>query len=63
MKAKLAAGGTVLLWASAFPAIAVADRGLGSAGLAVARLVIASGALALAAPFLGVRGRGGATCR
>ena len=35
MKAKLAAGGTVLLWASAFPAIAVADRGLGPAGLAV----------------------------
>ena len=55
MKAKLAAGGTVLLWASAFPAIAVADRGLGAAGLAVARLVIASAALALAAPFLGVR--------
>jgi drug/metabolite transporter (DMT)-like permease len=55
MKAKLAAGGTVLLWASAFPAIAVADRGLGAAGLAVARLVIASVVLALAAPFLGVR--------
>ncbi|HLK76361.1 MAG TPA: EamA family transporter [Streptosporangiaceae bacterium] len=55
MKARLAAGGTVLLWASAFPAIAVADRGLGAAGLAVARLVIASAALALAAPFLGVR--------
>jgi drug/metabolite transporter (DMT)-like permease len=45
----------VLLWASAFPAIAVADRGLGPAGLAVARLVIASAALALAALFLGVR--------
>jgi drug/metabolite transporter (DMT)-like permease len=55
MKAKLAAGGTVLLWASAFPAIAVADRGLGPAGLAVARLVIASVVLALAVPFLGVR--------
>ena len=55
MKAKLAAAGTVLLWASAFPAIAVADRGLGPAGLAVARLVIASAALAAAAPFLGVR--------
>jgi drug/metabolite transporter (DMT)-like permease len=55
MKAKLAAGGTVLLWASAFPAIAVADRGLGPAGLAVARLVIASAALAAVAPFLSVR--------
>src|SRR6516162_518372 len=55
MKAKLAAAGTVLLWASAFPAIAVADRGLGPAGLAVARLVIASAALAAIAPFLGVR--------
>jgi len=55
MKAKLAAAGTVLLWASAFPAIAVADRGLGPAGLAVARLVIASAALAAVTPFLGVR--------
>jgi drug/metabolite transporter (DMT)-like permease len=55
MKAKLAAAGTVLLWASAFPAIAVADRGLGPAGLAVTRLVIASAVLALAAPLLGVR--------
>ena len=55
MKAKLAAVGTVLLWASAFPAIAVADRGLGPAGLAVARLVIASAALAAVAPVLGVR--------
>jgi len=55
MKAKLAAAGTVLLWASAFPAIAVAVRGLGPAGLAVARLGVASAALALVAPFLGVR--------
>jgi drug/metabolite transporter (DMT)-like permease len=55
MKAKFAAAGTVLLWASAFPAIAVAVRGLGPAGLAVARLVIASAALAAVAPFLGVR--------
>ena len=55
MKAKLAAAATVLLWASAFPAIAVADRGLGPAGLAVARLVVASAALAVVAPFLGVR--------
>jgi drug/metabolite transporter (DMT)-like permease len=55
MKAKFAAAATVLLWASAFPAIAVADRGLGPAGLAVARLVIASAVLAAVAPFLGVR--------
>jgi drug/metabolite transporter (DMT)-like permease len=55
VKARLAAAGTVLLWASAFPAIAVAVRGLGPAGLAVARLVVASAALAAAAPFLGVR--------
>ena len=55
MKARFAAAGTVLLWASAFPAITVAVRGLGPAGLAVARLVIASVVLALAAPLVGVR--------
>jgi drug/metabolite transporter (DMT)-like permease len=55
VKAKFAAAGTVLLWASAFPAIAVAVRGLGPAGLAVVRLVIASAALAAVAPLLGVR--------
>ena len=53
--ATLAAAGTVLLWASAFPAITVAVQGLGPAGLAVARLAVASAALALAAPLLGVR--------
>jgi drug/metabolite transporter (DMT)-like permease len=53
--ANLAAAGTVVLWASAFPAITVAVAGLGPAGLAVARLVVASVALALAAPLLGVR--------
>jgi drug/metabolite transporter (DMT)-like permease len=47
--ANLAAAGTVVLWASAFPAITVADRGLGPAGLAVARLVVASAALAVLA--------------
>src|SRR5436190_10730658 len=52
---RLAAAGTVLLWASAFPAITVAVRGLGPAGLAVARLAVASAALAVAAPVLGVR--------
>jgi drug/metabolite transporter (DMT)-like permease len=53
--AALAAAGTVLLWASAFPAITVAVRGLGPAGLAVARLAVASAALAVVAPVLGVR--------
>jgi drug/metabolite transporter (DMT)-like permease len=50
-----AAAGTVVLWASAFPAISVAVVGLGPAGLSVARLGVASVALALAAPFAGVR--------
>jgi drug/metabolite transporter (DMT)-like permease len=50
-----AAAGTVVLWASAFPAISVAVVGLGPAGLSVARLGVASAALALAAPFAGVR--------
>src|SRR5689334_3170102 len=53
--ATLAAAGTVLLWASAFPAITVAVRGFGPAGLAVARLAVASAALAVAAPLMGVR--------
>jgi drug/metabolite transporter (DMT)-like permease len=53
--AALAAAGTVLLWASAFPAITVAVRSLGPVGLSVARLIVASTALAIAAPFLGVR--------
>ena len=52
---RLAAAGTVLLWASAFPAITVAVRGFGPAGLAVARLAVASAALAVAAPLMGVR--------
>ena len=50
-----AAAGTVVLWASAFPAISVAVAGLGPAGLSVARLGVASVALVLAAPFAGVR--------
>ena len=50
-----AAAGTVILWASAFPAISVAVAGLGPVGLSVARLVVASVTLALAAPFAGVR--------
>jgi drug/metabolite transporter (DMT)-like permease len=57
--AALAAAGTVLLWASAFPAITVAVRGFGPAGLAVARLAVASAALAVAAPWMGGRGKAG----
>jgi len=53
--AGLAAAVTVLLWASAFPAITVAVRTLGPAGLAVARLSVASVVLLLVAPLLGVR--------
>src|ERR1700733_6728062 len=53
--AGLAAAGTVLLWASAFPAISVAVGPFGPAGLAVVRLTVASAVLLLAAPFLGVR--------
>jgi hypothetical protein len=67
----LAVAGTVLLWASAFPAITVAVRGFGPAGLAVARLAVASAALALAALWLagggkqgwGSAGPGWGTCR
>ena len=61
--ASLAIAGTVLLWASAFPAIAVAVPRLGPAGLAVARLAVASAALALAAPLMGVRRPSAGTCR
>ena len=46
---------TVVLWASAFPAIRVGVEGLGVAGLSIVRLIVASAALALVAPFLGVR--------
>ena len=51
----LAAAGTVVLWASAFPAITVAVAGLGPAGLSVIRLSVASLALAAAAPVLKIR--------
>ncbi|WP_242705116.1 MULTISPECIES: DMT family transporter [Streptomyces] len=46
---------TVFAWASAFPAIRVGLEGFGVAGLSLARLMVASVALAVAAPFLGVR--------
>lgn len=51
----LALATTVVLWASAFPAIRVGLDGLGVAGLSVLRLVVASTALALVAPLLKVR--------
>lgn len=54
-RAVAAAGGTIVLWASAFPAISVAVVPLGAAGLAVARLVVASLALAFVLPFIRVR--------
>jgi drug/metabolite transporter (DMT)-like permease len=46
---------TVVLWASAFPAIQVSVAGYGWAGLALFRLAIASAALAIAAPLVKVR--------
>ncbi|KPC59716.1 DMT family transporter [Streptomyces chattanoogensis] len=51
----LALAGTVVLWASAFPAIRVGVAGLGIAALSLLRLAIASAALAAVAPFAGVR--------
>jgi drug/metabolite transporter (DMT)-like permease len=51
----LALTATVVLWASAFPAIRVGLPGLGVAGLSVWRLVVASVALAVIAPLLKVR--------
>ena len=53
-RAAMAASGTVVLWASAFPAISVAVGPLGAAGLSVARLLIASLALACVMPFIKV---------
>ncbi|MFJ1758988.1 DMT family transporter [Amycolatopsis sp. NPDC088138] len=54
-KATLALAVTVVLWASAFPAIKVGLDGYGVAGLSFARLAVASAFLLLAAPLLGVR--------
>jgi drug/metabolite transporter (DMT)-like permease len=54
-RAGLAVAGTVPLWASSFPAIAVAVPRFGPFGLSVARLVVASLALAVGAPVMGVR--------
>lgn len=46
---------TVVLWASAFPAIKVGLDGYGVAGLSFARLAVASAVLLVAAPILEVR--------
>jgi drug/metabolite transporter (DMT)-like permease len=51
----LALGVTVVLWASAFPAIKAALSGYDAGSLSFLRLAVASAALAVAAPFLGVR--------
>ncbi|WP_258056145.1 DMT family transporter [Streptomyces sp. Ru62] len=51
----LALAGTVVLWASAFPAIRVGVDGLGLAALSFLRLALAAVALAVAAPFGRVR--------
>lgn len=51
----LALAVTVLLWASAFPAIRVAVDGLGVRGLSLLRLAVASVALAAVGPLLKVR--------
>ncbi|MFE0020161.1 DMT family transporter [Amycolatopsis sp. NPDC059021] len=54
-KASLALAATVVLWASAFPATRAALTGYQPYDLAFVRLAVASAALALAAPVLGVR--------
>ncbi|MGW1887952.1 DMT family transporter [Streptomyces sp. NPDC001970] len=51
----LALAGTVVLWASAFPAIRVGVDGLGVAALSFLRLAVAAIALAAVAPFAHVR--------
>ncbi|MEU9393696.1 DMT family transporter [Streptomyces sp. NPDC048324] len=51
----LALAGTVVLWASAFPAIRVGVDGLGLAALSFLRLAVAALALLVIAPFAGVR--------
>ncbi|WP_242907750.1 DMT family transporter [Actinomadura terrae] len=51
----LALAGTVVLWASAFPAIRVGIDGLGVEALSFLRIVIAAGALLVVAPLAKVR--------
>jgi drug/metabolite transporter (DMT)-like permease len=54
-RSSIALAATVVLWAAAFPAIRVGLDGYGVAGLSLLRLVVASVALGIAAPLLGVR--------
>ncbi|MFF4960061.1 DMT family transporter [Streptomyces sp. NPDC001222] len=54
-KTLLALAATVLLWASAFPAIRVALHGYGPAELSLLRLAVASAALLAVAPLMRVR--------
>ncbi|MGV4988145.1 DMT family transporter [Streptomyces sp. NRAIS3] len=54
-KTLLALAATVMLWASAFPAIRVALAGLGPADLSFLRLAVASAVLAVVAPLMKVR--------
>ncbi|MFF7334969.1 EamA family transporter [Streptomyces sp. NPDC008150] len=54
-KTSLALAATVLLWATAFPAIRVALDGYGPAQLSFLRVAVASLALGAVAPSLGVR--------
>ncbi|MFD0547513.1 EamA family transporter [Streptomyces mexicanus] len=51
----LASAATVVLWASAFPAIRVGVDGLGLAALSFLRLAVAAVALLVIAPLVGVR--------
>jgi drug/metabolite transporter (DMT)-like permease len=51
----LALAGTVVLWASAFPAIRIGVDGLGVPALSFLRIAVAACALLLVAPFAGVR--------
>jgi len=51
----VALAGTVVLWASAFPAIRVGVDGLGLAALSFLRLAVAAVALLVVAPLAGVR--------
>jgi drug/metabolite transporter (DMT)-like permease len=51
----LALAGTVVLWASAFPAIRAGVDGLGVAALSFLRIAVAAGALLLVAPLARVR--------
>src|SRR5438270_111085 len=55
IRARLALVITVVSWASAYPAIRIAVVEYGPVALSVARLLVASVALALAAPLLGIR--------